>query len=221
MVDIQANAVRILANEITRSGGIARPIVADVSDPKACGLAVEEIVEVLGPPDILVNHAGTVIVKSFLNTSTTDWRRLIDINIMSMVEMCRLTLPHMLKKGGGAIVNTSSISGLTASALEIAYCVTKGAVIQLTRGLAVEFRERGIRCNAVCPGFIRTDHGLREMRELVALGEPVTDADIALLQGRMCEPDEVAQVIAFLASDSASFVNGEMLVVDNAALAKT
>jgi NAD(P)-dependent dehydrogenase (short-subunit alcohol dehydrogenase family) len=114
------------------------------------------------------------------------------------------------------IVNTGSISGFTASPMEAAYCVSKGAVMQLTRAIAVEFRDRGIRCNALLPGFIRTPHGLREMDELVALGVDAAEPAIAAAQGRMCEPDEVARVALFLASDASSFINGEGIVVDNA-----
>lgn len=221
VIDVQEAAGHATVVEIEQTGGTARFLVRDVSNPDACEAAVAQTVEALGPPTLLVNHAGTVIVKPFLETTVADWRRLFDINVTSMFAMCRAVLPHMLESGSGSIVNTASISGLTASPLESVYCMTKGAVIQLTRAIAVEFRNRGIRCNAVCPGFIRTDHGVREMRELVAQGEPVTEQDIAALQGRVCDPEEIARAILFLGSNDASFVNGEMLVVDNAALAKT
>jgi NAD(P)-dependent dehydrogenase (short-subunit alcohol dehydrogenase family) len=97
----------------------------------------------------------------------------------------------------------------------VLYGATKGACHQFARAIAVEFRDRGIRCNAVCPGFIRTPHGLREVAELAALGVDVSDAAIAAQQGRMCEPEEVARAALFLASDDASFVNGAQLFVDN------
>ncbi|MEP3035633.1 MAG: SDR family oxidoreductase, partial [Pseudoruegeria sp.] len=118
-------------------------------------------------------------------------------------------------------VNMASISGLSASPMEAAYCVSKGACVQLTRAIAAEFRDRGVRCNAVCPGFIRTDHGNHELRELQTLGAIKGIEDITTLQGRMSEPDEIADAVLFLASHDSRFINGEMLVVDNAAMATT
>jgi NAD(P)-dependent dehydrogenase (short-subunit alcohol dehydrogenase family) len=99
--------------------------------------------------------------------------------------------------------------------MEVLYDVTKGAVHMFARAIAVEFRDRGIRCNAVCPGFIRTPHGMRELKDLTAYGVDVSEAALAAQQGRICEPDEVARAALFLASDEASFVNGAHLFVDN------
>ena len=127
----------------------------------------------------------------------------------------------MERNGGGTILNTSSISGVTASALESAYCTTKGAVLQLTRAIAVEYRDCGIRCNAICPGFIRTDHGLRELEELARLGAPVPHDAITALQGRLCEPEDVAAAALALVSDDTRFVNGAALFVDNGWTART
>jgi NAD(P)-dependent dehydrogenase (short-subunit alcohol dehydrogenase family) len=99
--------------------------------------------------------------------------------------------------------------------MEVLYDTTKGACHMFARAIAVEFRDRGIRCNAVCPGFIRTPHGMREVAALQALGVDVSEAALAAQQGRMCEPEEVARAALFLASDESSFVNGTHLFVDN------
>ena len=214
LADIQAEAGATTAAEIEAAGGQALFVAADVSQGDQVRAAVRAALARFGRIDVLFNHAGTVIVKPFLETSEADWDRLMAINVKSMFYMCQAVLPGMLAAGGGAIVNTSSISGLTASPLESVYCTTKGAVLQLTRALAVEFRDRGLRCNAVCPGFIRTDHGQREMEAFGALGLDV-QADIAARQVRICEPEEVAQAALFLASDEARFLNGAALVVDN------
>lgn len=221
ILDFQEEAGARTASEITAAGGKAQYILTDVSQEAGVVAAVKTVIGAYGRIDVLFNHAGTLIVKPFLETSPDDWRRLLDINLMGMIHTCRAVIPHMLELGGGAIVNTSSISGLTAAPLESAYCVSKAACLQLTRAIAVEFRDRNIRCNALGPGFIRTDHGMRELEELNAAGEPATDDDIARLQGRMCEPDEVAQAALYLASAESSFVNGEMLVIDNGAMAAT
>ena len=174
-----------------------------------------------GRVDCLFNHAGTVIVKDFLDTDEADWDFMMDINVRSMFLITRAFLPTMLAAGRGAIVNTSSISAVAGTEKEVLYCTSKGACHMFTRAIAIEYRAAGIRCNAVCPGFIRTPHGLRELTELRALGVDVSETDISRLQGRICEPEEVAAAALFLMSDDASFVNGETLFVDNAMLVGT
>jgi NAD(P)-dependent dehydrogenase (short-subunit alcohol dehydrogenase family) len=121
----------------------------------------------------------------------------------------------MTANGGGSVVITGSIASELGYALEALYCMTKGAVLQLARTIAVEYRDQGIRCNAVCPGFVKTAHGLREIAELDAAGQAWEDGALAETQGRICEPEEVAAAVVFLASDEASFVNGHALYVDN------
>lgn len=121
----------------------------------------------------------------------------------------------MIRAGGGSIVCTSSISAVFATPMEVLYDTTKGACHMFARAIAVEFRDRNIRCNAVCPGFIRTPHGLNELKSLQALGVDVSEQAIAAQQGRIGEPEEVANAALFLASDEASFISGAQLFVDN------
>jgi NAD(P)-dependent dehydrogenase (short-subunit alcohol dehydrogenase family) len=221
ILDIQDDKGEETARKIRADGGAAAFFHADVSQQAQVRVAMAQVLEAFGTIDVLFNHAGTVVVKPFLETTMEDWDRLMAVNVSSMVHACQAAIPVMLASSGGAIVNTCSVSGLSASALEAAYCVSKGACIQLTRALAVEFRDRGIRCNAVCPALIRTAHGLREAQELVAQGQDWSEADVARMQGRICEPEEVAAAVLFLASDDASFINGEVLTVDNAQMAMT
>ena len=221
IADRQADAGRAVVAEIAGAGGEAVFFETDLARADQVAGAVAGTVRRFGTVDILVNHAGTFIVRAFHETTEDEWDALMAVNVKSMFLMCRETIPIMLEAGHGVIVNTSSVSGVTASALESAYCVSKGAILQLTRSLAVEYRERGIRCNAVCPGAIRTDHGLREMAELVAHGVDLGEAGVAASQVRLCEPEEVASAILFLASDEASFVNGAALFVDNGWTAAT
>jgi NAD(P)-dependent dehydrogenase (short-subunit alcohol dehydrogenase family) len=221
VLDIRVDQAEATVARIHAAGGEAHFVACDVSRADQVAAAHEAVNQRLGPVDILVNHAGTLIVKPFLETTEEEWDRLMAVNVKSMFLTSQAFLPDMLARRRGAIVNTSSISGFTAAPMESAYCTTKGAVSQLTRSIAVEFRDRGIRCNAVLPGFVRTPHGEREVAELQALGVDVSPAAIATLQGRMAEPEEVARVIRFLASDEASFINGALVVVDNAATAQT
>jgi NAD(P)-dependent dehydrogenase (short-subunit alcohol dehydrogenase family) len=215
IVDRQGAAALALAEKIHASGGTAIGIEADVSSKAAVDAAVAKTLSAFGTIDVLFNHAGTIVVKPFLETSEEEWDWLMAVNVKSMFLMCKAVLPSMLKSGKGSIVNTSSISAITATPLEVLYCTTKGAVHQFSRALAVEYRDRGIRVNAVCPGFIRTAHGLREVSELSAQGIDASEAAMKAMQGRMCEPIEVAQAALFLASDDASFVSGSHLFVDN------
>jgi NAD(P)-dependent dehydrogenase (short-subunit alcohol dehydrogenase family) len=171
--------------------------------------------------DILFNHAGTIIIKPFLETTELEWDWMMNVNVKSMFLMTQAVLPSMLTHGKGAIVNTSSISAVAGTPMEVLYCTSKGACHMFTRAIAIEYRDRGIRCNAVCPGFIRTAHGLRELKELQAYQVDVSEKNICRLQGRICEPEEVASAALFLASSDASFVNGETLFVDNGMLVGT
>ena len=177
--------------------------------------AVARVTAALGPVNVLFNHAGTFVIKPFLQTEEADWDMLFDVNVKSMYLMTRAVLPQMLAGGGGAIVCTSSISAVYATPNEVLYDATKGACHMFARAIAVEFRDRGIRCNAVCPGFIQTPHGQREVDALAALGVDVSDTAIAAAQGRMGRPEDVARAALYLASDEAEFINGAQLFVDN------
>ena len=215
IVDRNLQQAQARVAEISAAGGQAIAIAADVSDAAQVTAAVLRATDVFGPITVLFNHAGTIIIKPFLETTEQDWDSLHAINVKSMFLMTKAVLPGMIAAGGGSIVCTSSISAVAATPMEVLYCTTKGACHMFARAIAVEFRDRNIRCNAVCPGFIETPHGLREVAELQALGVDVSDAAIAAAQGRIGKPDDVAQAALFLASDEARFVNGTHLFVDN------
>jgi NAD(P)-dependent dehydrogenase (short-subunit alcohol dehydrogenase family) len=132
-----------------------------------------------------------------------------------MYLMTQAVLPMMLESGKGSIVCTASISGFYATPNEVLYDATKAACAMFSKAIAVEFRDRGIRCNAVCPGFILTPHGRREVADLTALGVDVSEAAMKAAQGRFGLPDDIARAALYLASDDAEFVNGTELFVDN------
>ncbi len=204
-----------LAAELTAAGVKACFAQADVSNAAQVNEAVANITAALGAPTVLFNHAGTIVIKPFLETTEEEWDWLMAVNVKSMFLVTKAVLPGMIAAGGGAIVCTSSISAIAATPMETLYNTTKGACHMFARSIAVDFREQNIRCNAVCPGFIRTPHGMHEVKALTALGVDASDAAIAAQQGRMCEPEEVARAVLFLASDDASFINGTHLFVDN------
>lgn len=215
IIDINADAGNAVVAEIERSGGTAFFVKADVSQAGEVNAAVTAVQARLGAITVLFNHAGSIVIRPFLETSEEDWDRLMAVNVKSMYLVTKAVLPQMIAAGGGSIVCTSSISAVAGTPMEVLYDTTKGACHMFARAIAVEFRDRNIRCNAVCPGFVRTPHGLREVAELRKLGVDVSEAALAAQQGRICEPEEVARAALFLASDDASFVNGTHLFVDN------
>ena len=221
IVDLQEKVGTDLAKRICNNNGKAFFIKCDVSIAEEVEKAVAKINKRFeNRIDVLFNHAGTVIIKPFLETTESEWDWMMSVNVKSMFLMTRAVLPSMIGKGGN-IVNTSSISAVAGTPMEVLYCTSKGACHMFTRAIATEFRDQGIRCNAVCPGFIKTAHGIRELKELRNYGVNVTEEDICRLQGRICEPEEVANAALFLASSDSSFVNGETLFVDNAMLVQT
>ena len=215
VIDRNVEAGEALVAELTAAGHRAVFARADVSSKAEVEAAVAAVNAALGPVNVLFNHAGTIVIKPFLETEEADWDFLFDVNVKSMYLMTRAVLPQMLDAGGGSIVCTSSISAVYATPNEVLYDATKGACHMFARAIAVEFRDRGIRCNAVCPGFIQTPHGDREVEGLMKLGVDVSDSAIAAAQGRMGKPEDVARAALYLASDDAEFVNGAQLFVDN------
>lgn len=215
ILDLNLDAAQTKVAEIAAAGGHAMAVQADVSQADQVQAAVDAVTAAYGPTTVLFNHAGTIVIKPFLETTEQEWDWLHAVNVKSMFLVTRAVLPGMIAAGGGSIVCTSSISAVAGTPMEVLYDTTKGAVHMFARAIAVEFRDRNIRCNAVCPGFIETPHGLREVRDLQALGVDVSEAAIKAAQGRIGRPEEVAQAALFLASDESSFVNGTHLFVDN------
>lgn len=216
IVDLPHSDGAAVAQRLRDQGHKAVFAPADVSDAGQVRAAVGAVEDAFGPITVLMNHAGILAAVPFLETSEEEWDRIMAVNVKSMFLVTRAVLPGMIAAGGGSVICTSSISAVVGTPMEVLYCTSKGACHMFARALAVEFRDRGIRSNAVCPGFIATAHGLREIEMLTKHGVDVSEDAIMAAQGRLCRPDEVARAALFLASDDASFVNGAHLFADNA-----
>lgn len=215
LVDLNAEGIDAVA-AACRSLGAANVSgqVGDVSSSSFCDRAVDEAVAAHGSIDVLVTAAGTIHRADALGTSDADWQRVMGVNIDGMFFLCRAALRHMTAVGSGAIVNFGSIWGGVGSAGSTAYCVSKGAVHQLTRALALDHVEQGIRVNAVAPGEVDTPmlSSQRETPPSAADLQALADATIPMK--RLAQPEEIARVVVFLASDDASYMTGEIVHVD-------
>jgi len=220
ILDINKNEGEKTVNKININKKKAFFFETDLTKSKEVKNSINKVLNQFKEINILFNHAGTIIVKPLHKSSEDDYNYLMDINVRSAFLVCNQVIPIMLKNKGGNIIITSSIGGEKGFALESLYCMTKGAVLQLARSIAVEYRDQGIRCNAVCPGFVKTNHGLREIKELDEQGQNWNESDLHSVQGKICKPEEVASAVLYLASNDSSFVNGTALYVDNAWYAK-
>jgi meso-butanediol dehydrogenase/(S,S)-butanediol dehydrogenase/diacetyl reductase len=214
LIDLNEPGAADTAAACSSQGVTATVFAGDVGDSTFCDAMIDAVVERYGSIDVLVNAAGTIHRADSFGTSDDDWRRVMRVNVDGMFFLCRAALRHMTAAGSGAIVNFGSIWGGVGSAGATAYCVSKGAVHQLTRALALDHVEQGIRVNAVAPGEVRTPM-LSSQRERPPSGADLQAlADATIPMKRLAEPEEIAKVVVFLASDDASYMTGEIVHVD-------
>jgi NAD(P)-dependent dehydrogenase (short-subunit alcohol dehydrogenase family) len=191
----------------------------DVSRPADCDAVVDAAVATYGGVDILFNNAGIIRRSTVLEITEDDWDLVMAVNIKSIMLLSRRAVPLMAAAGGGSIINTGSGWGIKGGASAVSYCASKGAVVNMTRAMAIDHGPQNIRVNCVCPGDTATGMLADEARQL---GQPVdsfyTDAADRPL-GRIGQPRDIAQTVAFLASDAAAFVSGAVIAVDGAGTA--
>jgi 3-oxoacyl-[acyl-carrier protein] reductase len=202
------DAAEAVVADIVARGGRAVAMRADISDPTACTALVADALEALGSLDVLVNNAGITRDGLIVRMTDEDWDRVIATNLTGVFSMTRAAAKVMMKARSGCIVNISSVVGIAGNAGQANYAAAKAGVIGLTKSVARELAPRGVRCNAVAPGFIETDM----TAELGEAQRAAIAAGVAL--GRFGTADDVASAVAFLASDEAAYVTGQVLAVD-------
>jgi meso-butanediol dehydrogenase / (S,S)-butanediol dehydrogenase / diacetyl reductase len=206
---------RQVAAAICAAGGEAELTAVDLREPGACDRLIDRTVERLGGLDVLVNNAGILYTANALETSDAQWLDTMAVNVNALFYLSRAAVRHMKQAGGGAIVNIASEWGLNGEPNHVAYCASKGAVIQITRCMALDHASDHIRVNSVCPGEIHT----RMVDDILAkrgadAAQGLEDLAAGIPMRRLAHPIEVARCVHFLASDLASYVTGTNLCVD-------
>lgn len=209
-LDVAADAAEKTAAEIAERGGTARAYTVDVTDPAAAKAAVDAVASDLGRPQVLVNSAGIGGFAHTIDETYERWSTIIGVNLTGTFLMCQATLPYLVD-GGGAIVNVASNAGLMGQPYSAAYCASKGGVVNLTRALALEYVNRGVRVNAVAPGGMNTP-----MIAGFSMPEGVNLKEFARVTSPLgyAEPDELAGLIAYIASDDARYMVGSIVSMD-------
>lgn len=219
VVDLNAEAAEAVAQEIRAAGGTAVAIAADVSNEDDIVRVVETAKDSFGGIDVVFNNAGIIRRTTAVETTVEEWDRVFGVNVRAIFLMCKHVVPIMKANGGGSIVNTGSGWGLKGGGQAISYCASKGAVVNMTRALAIDHGPDGIRVNSVNPGDVDTGMLRDEARQL---GQDQTGflAEAAERPlNRMGQPSEIAAAVVWLASDEASYVTGAALVVDGGGIA--
>ena len=212
--DINGEAVNATVKQIIDSGLKAEGQVIDISDSKACTVLVDSTAAKFGSVDILVNNAGVNLPGVFHEVTNETIDRTLNVNVKGAMYLTRAALPHMLKNQRGSIVNMSSVNGLVSEPYLSVYSASKGAIVMFTRGIALDYAKTGIRCNAICPGWVDTPINHAHAKMLGGLDHVYKTIDSFQPIGRPGTSREIANVVLFLASDESSFMTGSIVSAD-------
>jgi NAD(P)-dependent dehydrogenase (short-subunit alcohol dehydrogenase family) len=219
IVDLDEAGGEAVVRMIEDGGGRAIFVRCDVTQAQDCRRAVQRTVDELGGLDILVNNAGLIRRATVLDTTEEEWDRVMAVNVKSIFLFSKYAVPVMAQAGGGVIINTASGWGLIGGRRAVSYCASKGAVVNMTRALALDHGEQNIRVNCICPGDTDTPMLRDEARQLGEADERFLEEAAQRPLRRVGRPEDIAQAALYLASDGASFVTGAALVVDGGGLA--
>lgn len=214
IADMDIEAAETVAAGLRSGGYTAHAYPCDVSDSKSIQGMVHAAVESLGSLDTLVNNAGWGRAGKLLDTAEEDWDRTMDVNVKGIFLVSKHTLPHLLKSGGGCIINMASVAGVVGVRDRTAYCASKGGVVSLTRAIALDYVDQGLRCNSISPGTVDTPWVDRMVAQFP--DNEATRVQMVARQpmGRLGHPHEVAAAAVYLASDDAAFITGSNLMID-------
>jgi 2-keto-3-deoxy-L-fuconate dehydrogenase len=214
VTDLDERGASATAGRIADAGGRAEPLALDVRDEAACRDVAARVGESAGRLDVLVNNAGVGHVGTVLQTDGADLDRLYAVNVRGVFNVTKAFLPGMLARKAGVIINMASIGGLVGIRDRIAYCVTKSAVVGLTKSMALDHALDGIRVNCICPGRVETPFVTARLREYPDPERAFREMSASQAIGRMGRPEEIAAAALYLASDEAAFVTGAALAID-------
>lgn len=214
--DLKAQACEEAAARLVQEGIVARGVAFDVADASSVAGAVAQLDADGLSVDVLVSNAGNQNRKAVVEMLADEWQALLNVHVNGAFNCARAVLPGMTRRGFGRIVLMSSVAGQAAMPNIAAYATAKGAIAALTRALAVEYGAQGVTCNALAPGFVRTDftQGLQDNPQFQSFLSSAVPA------GRWAEPNDIAPAVVYLASRAASFVNGHVLAIDGGLLAR-
>lgn len=218
VADVNPEAGRRVVEDIVRAGGVGFFEAVDVTLAADCRRLVESTLRELGRIDILFNNAGIIRRATVIDLSEENWDRVMAVNVKSIYLLSREVIPHMEKQGAGAIINTASGWGLAGGPKAAVYCASKGAVVLLTKAMAIDHGPR-IRVNCICPGDTDTGMLRAEAQQVGEDNQRFLAESAKRPLGRVGRPEEIARAAMYLASEASSFVTGTALVVDGGGLA--
>ena len=212
--DINGADAESTAELIREAGWSAKSATIDISDDRQCSELVARTVAEFGSVDILVNNAGVNLPGVFHEITNETIDLTLNVNVKGAMYLTRAVIPNMLAKGNGSIVNMSSVNGLVSEPFLTAYSASKGAIVMFTKGIALDYAKSGIRCNAICPGWVDTPINYAHADLLGGLDHVYENIGVFQPIGRPGTPREIANLVLFLASDEASFITGSIISAD-------
>ena len=215
VADTNVEQATSVVEEIRVAGGQAEFIELDVTDEAACNQVVQSVLEENeNRLDVLVNNAGVGLVGTILETSGADLERLLAVNVKGMFYLCKAALPAMIERKSGSIINLASIGGVLAIPDRFAYCATKFAVVGLTKCMALDHGETGVRINCICPGRVDTPFVQARLKEYPEPEKFMQQMVAPHALKRLAQPVEIANAALYLACDESAFVTGSSFVID-------
>ncbi len=218
--DLNGGAAEATASMVKEAGGTCAALAVDASKPADVERMIAQAIETYGRVDILCNNAGIGSTTDVVDCEPDEWDRVMTVNVKSVYLGCKYAVPHMIEQGGGVIVNTASVAGMVGIVKRASYSASKGAVIALTRQVAIEYVEQGIRVNCICPGTVDSPWVGRLLDETADPAAARAGLVARQPMGRLGDPKEIAKAALYLASDDAAFITGTGLVIDGGLTAR-